>query len=160
VTSRPSVEGEALPSPLAGVMVRRMAQSTVSKAQLDTFLAAKMFGVAGASRDREKYGNRVLRVYQQNKLKVVPVHPKETEIEGLACVASVADLPADVASLSVITPPAVTEKIVEAAAKKGIKNIWMQPGAESPAAIQAARGHGMNVIADGTCILVVLKYHE
>jgi len=131
-----------------------------TKAQIDTFLASKAFGVAGASRDREKYGNKVLRVYQQNKLTVIPVNPKEIEIEGLSCVASVSDLPLDVASLSVITPPPVTEKIVEAAAKKGIKNIWMQPGAESPASIAAAVGYGMNVIADGTCILVVLKYHE
>jgi len=150
----------ALPNHGANDIFPGMTKITVTKAQIDTFLASKAFGVAGASKDREKYGNKVLRVYQQNKLKVIPVHPKETEIEGLSCVASVADLPADVLSLSVITPPPVTEKIVEAAAKKGIKNIWMQPGAESPAAIEAAVGHGMNVIADGTCILVVLRYHE
>lgn len=137
-----------------------MTTLTVTKAQIDTFLASKAFGVAGASRDREKYGNKVLRAYLQKGLTALPVHPKETEIEGCATVASVADLPDEVQSLSVITPPPVTEKIVEAAAQKGIKNIWMQPGAESPAAIAAARAHGMNVIADGTCLLVVLKYHE
>jgi uncharacterized protein len=137
--------------------VRRPA---VTQQQIDAFLAAKAFGVAGASKDREKYGNKVLRAYQQNHLRAVPVHPKETEIEGLKTVASVLDLPAEVASLSIITPPPVTEKIVEAAAQKGIKNVWMQPGAESPAAIAAAHKHGMNVIADGTCILVVLRYHE
>lgn len=137
-----------------------MTKTVTTKAQIDSFLAAKMFGVAGASRDREKYGNKVLRAYQQNKLKVIPVHPKELEIEGMSCVASVAALPDEVQSLSIITPPPVTEKIVEAAAQRGIKNIWMQPGAESPAAIAAAQQHGMNVIADGTCILVVLRYRE
>jgi predicted CoA-binding protein len=137
-----------------------MSTITTTQAQIDTFLAAKAFGVAGASKDREKYGNKVLRVYLQNQRRVIPVHPKEKEIEGLACVASVADLPAEVTSLSVITPPPVTEKIVEAAKVKGIKNIWMQPGAESPKAIEAARAAGMNVIADGTCILVVLRYRE
>ncbi len=137
-----------------------MQTASTIQAQIDSFLASAAFAVAGASRDRTKYGNKVLRVYQQNGKRVVPVHPKEKEIEGLACVASVADLPPEVKSLSVITPPPVTETIVEAAAAKGIENIWMQPGAESPAAIAAARAHGMNVIADGTCILVVLRYRE
>jgi len=46
------------------------------------------------------------------------------------------------------------------AARKGIKNIWMQPGAESDAAVEACRKSGINVIADGSCILVVLGYRD
>ncbi|MBI5510402.1 MAG: CoA-binding protein [Deltaproteobacteria bacterium] len=129
-------------------------------AQIDLFLASKAFAVAGASVDRAKYGNKVLRAYQQKGRKVVPVHPREKSIEGLATVASVLELPAEVQALSIVTPPAVTLQVIEAAAKIGIKNVWMQPGAESPTAIDAALAHGMNVIADGTCVLVVLKFHE
>ena len=128
--------------------------------EIDEFLKAEAYGVVGASSDRSKYGNRVLRCYQEHGLKAVPVNPKETVIEGAACVASVLDLPADVASISVITPPSVTEQVVEQAAKKGIRNVWMQPGAESPRAISFCREHGINVIADGSCILVVLGYRE
>jgi len=128
--------------------------------KIEQFLAAEAFGVVGASSNRDKYGNKVLRCYQQNNRPVIPVNPKETQIEGLDCVASVADLPANVGSISIITPPAVTEKVVEAAAAKGIKNIWMQPGAESPAAVQFCEEQGLNVIADGSCLLVVLHYHE
>jgi predicted CoA-binding protein len=58
----------------------------------------------------------------------------------------------------VITPPAVTEQVVVQAAAKGIKNIWMQPGAESPRAIAYCREQGINVIADGSCLLVVLGF--
>ncbi len=132
----------------------------VPREQIDRFLQAKRFGVVGASADRTKYGNRVLRCYQQKGLAVVPVNPKEREIEGIPCVAAVADLPDDVASISVITPPAVTEQVVEAAIGKGIKNVWMQPGAESPKAVERCREAGINVIADGSCILVVLGYHD
>ena len=128
--------------------------------KIEQFLAAEAFGVVGASSNRDKYGNKVLRCYQQNNRPVIPVNPKETQIEGLDCVASVADLPANVGSISIITPPAGTEKVVEAAAAKGIKNIWMQPGAESPAAVQFCEEQGLNVIADGSCLLVVLHYHE
>jgi predicted CoA-binding protein len=49
---------------------------------------------------------------------------------------------------------------VDEAAARGIRNVWMQPGAESDKAIATCRQHGINVIADGSCVLVVLGYHE
>jgi len=128
--------------------------------EIDEFLKAEAFGVVGASSDRSKFGNRVLRCYQEHGLTAVPVNPKEKEIEGIPCVASVADLPDVVTSISVITPPPVTERVVEQAAGKRIRNIWMQPGAESAQAVAFCREHGINVIADGSCILVVLGYRE
>ncbi len=128
--------------------------------EIQEFLEAKAFGVVGASSDRSKFGNRVLRCYQEHGKRAIPVNPKEKEIEGTACVVSVAELPDDVTSISIITPPAVTDKVVEQAAAKGIRNVWMQPGAESPRAVAFCREHGINVIADGSCILVVLGYRE
>ncbi len=127
---------------------------------IDRFLASPAFGVAGASPRRHKYGNKVLRCYRQAGRRVVPVNPREAEIEGIACVPDVLHLPDDVKSLSVITPPAVTEQVVEQAIAKGIEHVWMQPGAESEAAVEACRRAGINVIADGSCVLVVLGYRE
>ncbi|RMF43491.1 MAG: CoA-binding protein, partial [Deltaproteobacteria bacterium] len=69
------------------------------------FLAAQAFGVVGASTNPAKYGNKVLRCYLQNQRRVVPVNPVAETIEGLPCVKSVADLPGEVKSISVITPP-------------------------------------------------------
>ena len=128
--------------------------------KIAAFLAAPAFGVAGASKNRDKYGNKVLRCYQLNGRTVVPVNPVEAEIEGVACVKSVSELPAEVQSLSIITPPQVTDQVVEQAITKGIRNIWMQPGAQSAAAIAACEQAGINVIADGSCVLVVLGYRE
>src|SRR5512138_274860 len=124
------------------------------------FLSSPAFGVVGASTSREKYGNKVLRCYLQRARRAVPVHPREPAIEGVACVSSVAALPADVQIISVITPPPVTEQIVEQAIARGIRNVWMQPGAESPRAVARCEAAGVNVIADGTCVLVVLGYRE
>lgn len=128
--------------------------------RIEVFLGAETFAVVGASAKTHKYGNKVLRCYQQNQHDVIPVNPEEHEIEGLACVASVSELPGHVSSISVITPPRVTEKVVEQAIDRGIKNVWMQPGAESDAAVAAAEAAGMNVIADGSCILVVMGYRD
>jgi predicted CoA-binding protein len=128
--------------------------------RIDIFLDAKVYGVVGASTNRDKYGNKVLRCYLQNGYQAIPVNPKEKEIEGIPCVATILELPDNVSSISVITPPAVTEKVVEMAIQKGIRNIWMQPGAESIAAVNMCLENNINVIADGSCILVVLAYHE
>ena len=127
---------------------------------IDGFMESKAFGVVGASANREKYGNKVLRCYLQHNLEAIPVNPKEASIEGIPCVASVADLPDEVKSISVITPPHVTEQVVEIAAAKGIENIWMQPGAESPGAVELCRQKNIKVIADGSCILVVLGFRD
>ena len=128
--------------------------------QIQQFLASPAFGVVGASTNRHKYGNKVLRCYVQNGRKAIPVNPNEPEIEGIPCVASISDLPPDVQSISMITPPAVTLKLVPVALEKGIKNIWMQPGAEHPEAVTLCLAQGVNVIADGSCALVVMGYHE
>jgi predicted CoA-binding protein len=133
---------------------------STSRDAIEGFLGSAAFGVVGASPRRNKYGNKVLRCYQQNGRRAIPVNPREAVIEGVACVASVGDLPAEVKSISVITPPAVTERIVEDAIRKGIENVWMQPGAESTRAIEACEAAGINVIADGSCVLVVLGYRE
>lgn len=128
--------------------------------KIDRFLEAEIFAVAGASTNRAKYGNKVLRCYQQNRRPVIPINPRAEVIEGLPCVASIADLPPTVDSLSIITPPKITEQVVEEAIAHGIKNIWMQPGAESPKAVNRCEEAGIQVIADGSCLLVVLGYHE
>ncbi|MDO3379279.1 CoA-binding protein [Geoalkalibacter halelectricus] len=128
--------------------------------KIEQFLSASAFGVIGASSKSYKYGNKVLRCYMQNGRKAIPVNPVEKTIEGIACAANVSELPPEVKSISVITPPQVTDKVVDAAIAQGIENIWMQPGAESPAAVAKAEKAGLNVIADGSCILVVLGYRD
>ncbi len=124
------------------------------------FFTSDGYAVIGASTNRAKYGNKVLRCYLQQHKKVIPVHPKETAIEGVSCVQTINDLPDAVHSISIVTPPAITEKVVEQAIAKGIKNIWMQPGAESERAINDCAKHHINVIAKGPCILAVTGYKD
>lgn len=124
------------------------------------FLAGDRFAVVGASRSRSKYGNRIVRCYQQNSLDVVPVNPNADEIEGLKCFPDLSSLPDPVYGASIITPPHVTEQVVEEAAAAGIKHLWMQPGAESDAAIQRAEELDINVIGGWACLLVVLGFHD
>lgn len=128
--------------------------------QIETFLASPAFGVVGASADRNKYGNKVLRCYLQHGRTVIPLNPGQTAIEGLRCAASIDELPDEVQSLSMITPPSVTRQLVPLAIARGIRNIWMQPGTVHPDAVALCHEKGVNVIADGSCVLVVMGYHD
>jgi predicted CoA-binding protein len=128
--------------------------------QIEAFLAGKRFAVVGASNNREKYGNKVLRAYLQNGMESVPVNPAGGEIEGLESYPNLAAIPGEIHGVSIITPPAVTEKVVDQAIELGIDHIWMQPGAESEDAIERAEAAGLNVIAGGPCLLVSLRFRD
>ena len=121
---------------------------------IDTFLDGSPHAVVGASRHRHKYGNQVLRAYVKQKRAVFAVNPAADSVEGVPAFPDLASLPEPVHGISVITPPDVTESVVEEAIALGIGHVWMQPGAESRAAVAAARDAGLNVISGGPCILV------
>lgn len=128
--------------------------------RIKSFMASGPYAVVGASSDRDKYGNKVLRAYQQHGMEVYPINPRATEIEGLKAYASLAEVPVKLRAISVITPPAITLQIIEAAAAVGVRMVWMQPGAESIEAIRLAEALGMEVIAGGPCFLVLAHYRE
>jgi uncharacterized protein len=131
-----------------------------SQENIQSFLSSRRVAVVGASQDRSKYGNKVLRAYLQNDYEAVPVNPTAKEVEGLAAFPDLASVPGTLDAVSIITPPPITEKVVQNAIDLGIKHIWMQPGAESQRAIKAAEAAGANVIASGPCVLVALRYRE
>jgi len=121
------------------------------------FFAADTFAVAGASANPHKYGNKVFRALLESGRDVLPVNPNARQVESIECYASLLDLPEIPQSLSIITPPMITRGIIESAIALGVTNIWMQPGAEDLHASEAARNHGINVIDDGSCLLVLIS---
>lgn len=123
----------------------------------ETFLSATRFAVAGASNDRTKFGNKVLRALWDSGRDAIPIHPTESKVEERAAQASVLDVEQAPESLSIVTPPRVTRTVVEEAIKAGVKTIWMQPGAEDAEASAHAREAGVLVIDDGSCVLVALR---
>ncbi len=127
--------------------------------KIDAFLAAPAVAVVGASDDKHKYGHKVLVCYKQNKRKAIPVNPNAQTVLGETCYPDLLSLPENVESVSIITPPAVTKKVVDDAIEAGVKNLWMQPGAENYEAIAKAEEAGLKVIHGGACVLVVLGYH-
>src|ERR1700704_6807649 len=99
----------------------------------------KVVAVIGASSNRNKFGNRAVRAFQQQGYTVVPINPHEAEVEGLKAYASVLDVPGPVDMASLYVPPDIGERVIEEIARKGIAEVWVNPGAESDALIARAR---------------------
>jgi len=99
----------------------------------------KVVAVVGASSNRRKFGNRAVRAFHQQGYTVVPINPHETEVEGLKAYASVLDVPGDVDMVSLYVPPEIGMLVIEEIARKGIAEVWLNPGADSDALIARAR---------------------
>ena len=102
--------------------------------------------VVGASNDRTKYSNKAVRAYRQQGYEVFPVHPKETQIEGLPVYRSVLDIPGELDRITVYLPPAVGLKVIEEIARKGTEELFLNPGSESDELIEKAELLGLHPI--------------
>jgi predicted CoA-binding protein len=127
-----------------------------SPGDIDDFLTLKSFAVVGASRDRDKYGNIVYRELRSRGFRVFAVNPMAQTIEGDPCYPTLADLPERVEGAVIVVPPDQTERTVRAAIAAGLRTVWMQPGAESEAAIRICEESGLCAIHNA-CVLVVLR---
>lgn len=102
--------------------------------------------IIGASNQRDKLGNKAVRAYLQQGFTVYPVNPKDSRIEGLPAFRSILDIPGPVDRASFYVPPAVGLKVIEEVAKKGVQEIYLNPGSESPELVEKARSLGIEPI--------------
>lgn len=126
---------------------------TEQERRIADFIGRRVWAVVGASLDEQKYGNRIYHSLRNAGYTVYPVNPKGGEIEGAKIYPSLADLPRPPEVIDIVVPPPVTEKVVKEAHELGLNRVWMQPGAESEAAIDYCEENGMEVV-HGTCIML------
>lgn len=116
----------------------------------------KTVAVIGASSNRRKFGNIAVRAFREAGYRVIPITPRESEVEGLKAYASVLDYPEPIDLATVYLPPRVGETVIEQIAQKGIKEVWLNPGAESDALVAKARTLGIRPIE--ACSIVGIGY--
>jgi uncharacterized protein len=113
-------------------------RSLVTMSAADFFENTALKAVVGASEDRKKFGNKVLRSYIGKNMACVPINKKSKEIEGLPTIESLTSLRGRLpfggaitmtdVGVSLITPPGVTKLIVEEAYSLGVRSFFLQPG--------------------------------
>jgi len=117
-------------------------------------MPSKVVAVIGASRNRQKFGNRAVRAFTRQGYTVVPIHPHEPEVEGLRAYGSVLDVPGPIDMASFYVPPAIGEHVIEEVARKGIPEVWLNPGAESDALVARARALSIQPIV--ACSIIAI----
>jgi len=107
---------------------------------------AKTVAVVGASSDRRKFGNKALRAFQAEGYTVIPINPGEKLVEGIPAYASVLDVSGPIDMASVYVQPEITLALLDEFERKGIPEIWVNPGAEDDSVMAEARRRRLNVI--------------
>ena len=136
------------------------------QAAVKTFFQSPRFAVVGASQDRSKFGFRVLAWYHVHGLPVTPINPGRAEIKlpsrSYPTVDSLVGLnEATLTSVSIITPPDVTRKVLEEAKATGVPAVWMQPGSFDKEGLEYAKKNFKATVGgeggmggEGWCVLV------
>jgi predicted CoA-binding protein len=106
----------------------------------------KTVAILGASADRNKYGNKSLRAYQQRGYDVYPINLRENEIEGARVYRTISEVPVRLDIVTVYLPPEKLVPLLPAIAAKGCDELWLNPGSESDAALAEAERLGLHVV--------------
>jgi acyl-CoA synthetase (NDP forming) len=102
--------------------------------------------VIGASSERAKYGNRAVRAYLRQGWTVYPVNPTEKTIEGLASYAVITDIPAPVDRATLYVPAPIGRTLLAGIKQKGVRELFVNPGAESDELVAEAERLGLDPI--------------
>jgi len=120
---------------------------------INAFLACKKIAIAGVSSDTKKFANIIFKELENKGYELYPINPKLDEYQGKMCYKTISSLPDGVEAVVLVTPKKIAEELVGKISQKGIKQLWIQPGAETVEAIALAKSLNMNVIHH-QCILM------
>lgn len=127
--------------------------------RIQEFLAEKRLAIVGVSQQPKDFSRALFREFRARGYDVVPVNPQAREIEGQPCFAHVQDIQPPVATVLLMTSPAVTDAVVRDCAEAGVQRVWMYraggKGAVSAAAVGFCESKGIAVIP-GDCPLMFL----
>lgn len=115
------------------------------------------YAVVGASDDPSKYSHVVFQDLRRAGWHVSPVNPEHQTVAGLKSYPSLKAIhpPVDVAVF--VVPPAIGLSLLDDAKLAGVRKLWFQPGAESEEIRAKAKMLGLQIQADGSCLMVARR---
>jgi len=116
--------------------------------QPDTTIA-----LVGATDNPSKYGHTIFLDLKRKGYTVIPVNPQRATVDGEEAYEKLADLPEPPTIVNFVIPPRFTLHVLKQCLELGLKNVWLQPGAESPEVMEFIQEHHFNYLANA-CIMV------
>jgi uncharacterized protein len=114
----------------------------------------RQIAVIGVSDQPDKYGYKIFNDLLAAGYRVSGVNPRGIEVNGRQLFKTLKEVTPKPDFVITVVPASVTEKVVDDCQELGIKEIWMQPGSESRAAVEKAESYGIKVTS-GACFMVV-----
>lgn len=115
----------------------------------------KRTAVLGASPKPERYSNKALQMLTNHGHTAIPVNPAHPVIDGLVGVCSLAELPADIHTITIYVSPDTGAKLADAIIATAPQRVIINPGAESPELERRLREAGIRF--EHACTLVLLQ---
>lgn len=114
----------------------------------------KTVAVIGASSNRAKFGNKALRAFEKQGYTVIPINPTEAEVEGHRAYKSVLDVPDAIDLATIYVPAPVGVKVMDDLAKKGVPEVWLNPGADDRTVVEKAKSLGLKTVQHCSIIAI------
>jgi len=117
-----------------------------TRAAINQFLDQKTLAIAGVSRGKNKFGNSLYKELLKKDYKLYPVNPHMETFKEVKCYADIQSLPDDVKGIVIVTDSSKTLDLIKAGEGKGIKNFWVQQGAENDEVIDYSKESKSNIV--------------
>ena len=108
----------------------------------------------GASNNPSKFGNQIYRNLRNKGYHIIPINPKENEIEGDKAYASIDMMDKLPDIVNFVVPPQIAIKVAQKAIDLGITHLWFQPGSESDELEELLRENRDIKYLINSCIMV------
>lgn len=119
---------------------------------------AQRVAVLGASKKRDRYSNQAIRMLREYDHEVIPVNPREQEIEDLPVVADISQIKQPIDSLTVYLNPKISAGMAEKITALNPGRVILNPGAESPELEKRLDDHDIPYLH--ACTLVMLRTNQ
>ena len=101
------------------------------------------------------------RAYASRGYAVFPVHPRDATIEGLHVYRSVSDIPvAELDRVSLYLPAELARTVLDDIARKPVKEVWFNPGADGAEVVARARSLGLPVVVGCSIVDIGVDPHS
>jgi predicted CoA-binding protein len=112
--------------------------------------------IVGATDNPAKYGYVIYRDLKRKGYKVFAVNPGRSTVDSDPSYPNLASLPAKPTIVNLVVPPAAGKAVLKECLALGLKNVWLQPGAESPELLAFLQEQDLNYLANA-CIMVTSR---
>ena len=124
--------------------------------QIEEFIATEPLALVGVSRNKRKFGYTAFKELKEKGMKLIPVNPFASEINGSKVYNKINSLPDEIKGIIIMTKKEETAQLVREAKQKGLRQVWIQQMADSKEAIEELEGSGINYITK-ECIFMHYK---